>query len=104
MSLKNYIFASINTKDVAPVAAHQQRLAGNGLHRRAALGLPTVPEDAHHSPTMPHYDFTLLKKLWSYVSVEPVIICWLLPSCFLFIALENLALEKVHKALKKHFL
>lgn len=34
-------------------------------------------------------------RFWKYISVEPLILCWLLPSCFLFIAVENLALEKV---------
>lgn len=35
-------------------------------------------------------------KIWSYITVEPLMLCWLLPSCFLFIAVENLALEKVN--------
>lgn len=34
-------------------------------------------------------------KIWSYFTIEPLMLCWLLPSCFLFIAVENLALEKV---------
>jgi len=33
-------------------------------------------------------------KIWSNITVEPLMLCWLLPSCFLFIAVENLALEK----------
>lgn len=36
-----------------------------------------------------------LLKILSYITVEPLMLCWLLPSCFLFIAVENLALEKV---------
>ncbi|XP_055321169.1 uncharacterized protein LOC129577699 isoform X2 [Sitodiplosis mosellana] len=35
-----------------------------------------------------------LLKILSYITVEPLMLCWLLPSCFLFIAVENLALEK----------
>lgn len=36
-----------------------------------------------------------LGRLWRFITVEPLMLCWLLPSCFLFIAVENLALEKV---------
>lgn len=40
-------------------------------------------------------------RLWRFITVEPLMLCWLLPSCFLFIAVENLALEKVRKVVKK---
>lgn len=33
-------------------------------------------------------------KILSYISVEPVVFCWLLPSCILIVAMENLNLEK----------
>lgn len=36
-----------------------------------------------------------LGRVWRFITVEPLMLCWLLPSCFLFIAVENLALEKV---------
>lgn len=45
--------------------------------------------------------FKKIMKLWSYISVEPVMICWILPSCLLYIAIENLALEKVSWCVRK---
>lgn len=36
-----------------------------------------------------------LYKIWTYVSVEPVLFCLIVPSFFLYIAIENLSLEKV---------
>lgn len=38
-----------------------------------------------------------LGRIWRFITVEPLMLCWLLPSCFLFIAVENLALEKVNQ-------
>lgn len=35
------------------------------------------------------------RKYWSYVSIEPVAVCWILPSCLGLIAIQNLELEKV---------
>uniref|UniRef100_A0A1B0CNX0 uridine/cytidine kinase n=1 Tax=Lutzomyia longipalpis TaxID=7200 RepID=A0A1B0CNX0_LUTLO len=31
---------------------------------------------------------------WRHITVEPLLLCWLLPSCFLIAAMENLELEK----------
>lgn len=36
----------------------------------------------------------LFRKVISFISVEPFAICWLLPSCILIVAMENLNLEK----------
>lgn len=36
-----------------------------------------------------------LYKIWTYVSVEPLLFCLIVPSYFLYIASENLSLEKV---------
>lgn len=33
-------------------------------------------------------------KILSFISVEPAVFCWLLPSCILIVAMENLNLEK----------
>lgn len=33
-------------------------------------------------------------KVLSFISIEPVVLCWLLPSCILIVAMENLNLEK----------
>jgi PCFT/HCP family folate transporter-like MFS transporter 1/3 len=35
-----------------------------------------------------------LRSFFNFISVEPFAICWLLPSCILIIAMENLNLEK----------
>lgn len=32
---------------------------------------------------------------WSYISVEPVMVAWLVPSCIALIAIQNLELQKV---------
>lgn len=34
------------------------------------------------------------RKVVSYISVEPFVLCWVLPSCILIVAMENLNLEK----------
>lgn len=36
-----------------------------------------------------------LYKIWKYTSVEPLLFCLVVPSFFLYIAIENLSLEKV---------
>lgn len=33
-------------------------------------------------------------KLSNYITVEPFVLCWVLPSCILIVAMENLNLEK----------
>jgi hypothetical protein len=35
-----------------------------------------------------------LKKVAGFISVEPFVLCWFLPSCLLIVAMENLNLEK----------
>lgn len=37
---------------------------------------------------------SLLRKVIGYISVEPFVLCWVLPSCILIVAMENLNLEK----------
>lgn len=36
----------------------------------------------------------MLRKILSFISVEPFVLCWFLPSCLLIVAMENLNLEK----------
>lgn len=38
--------------------------------------------------------FKKILFFWKYITVEPLLVCWLLPSCFLIAAMENLELEK----------
>lgn len=83
MSLKNYIFATINTKSQSTFPSRNEEPA-------VETTMPTVIEgDSSES------SINWIKKAWSFVSVEPVMICWILPSCLLYIAIENLSLEKV---------
>lgn len=35
-----------------------------------------------------------VRKFFSFISVEPFVLCWVLPSCILIVAMENLNLEK----------
>lgn len=35
-----------------------------------------------------------IRKFFSYISVEPFVLAWVLPSCILIVAMENLNLEK----------
>lgn len=37
---------------------------------------------------------SLFRKVISFISVEPFVLCWVLPSCILIVAMENLNLEK----------
>lgn len=37
---------------------------------------------------------SLFRKFLHYISVEPFLLAWLLPSCILIVAMENLNLEK----------
>lgn len=138
MSLKNYIFTSINVKPLEAedfannftirVKKHRntrklshiaemdrqtsQQPSGTGTGppppplyspSAAAGGSGSGGHDANNFErlrrTISSTDdigwFKKIMKLWSYISVEPVMICWILPSCLLYIAIENLALEKV---------
>lgn len=36
-----------------------------------------------------------LKKAKDFITIEPLVICWLLPAIFNQVAMENLELEKV---------
>lgn len=38
-----------------------------------------------------------IKVYLSYISVEPLMVCWLVPACFLLVAVQNLELDKVSK-------
>lgn len=138
MSLKNYIFSSINTKTAketekfATIRVKKRKPKRmtvvneeNGSFRpttdrndtiattATSTPTPTTPSNPTHvtavnvgaNGTRPNNaDNSKVKrllKLWTYISVEPLILCWLLPSCFLFIAVENLALEKVRRKMFK---
>lgn len=37
----------------------------------------------------------ILKKIKDFITIEPLVICWLLPAIILQVATENLELEKV---------
>lgn len=42
----------------------------------------------------------ILKQLvliWNNITVEPLMVCWLVPTCFLIVLAENLTLEKVSR-------
>ncbi|KAG4076448.1 hypothetical protein HA402_005891 [Bradysia odoriphaga] len=82
MSLKNYIFATINTKSTT---TFQSR----GEEPSVDTTLPTIIEGDSSESSM-----NWIKKAWNFVSIEPVMVCWILPSCLLYIAIENLSLEK----------
>lgn len=93
MSLKNYIFTTINAKATShPLRreAVDERPAAERDFRRSPTGLPDEVNvlDTH---------MNWIKQAWKFISIEPVMICWLLPTCLLYIAIENLALEKVFK-------
>lgn len=110
MSLKNYIFSSVNIKGVqdsdkfatirirSPKSARmtgiteeQRDTTVSELAQTAAAADHIAQEDGTDRKTR----LKRLAQFWKYISVEPIMLCWLLPSCFLFIAIENLALEKV---------
>lgn len=40
----------------------------------------------------------ILKKIKDFITIEPLIVCWLLPAIILQVAMENLELEKVSDA------
>lgn len=64
-----------------------------------SMALTDNNESTNRSQTAPAEQnesyFKNVKKMWHYVSVEPLLICWLLPSLLFFIGAENLSLEKV---------
>lgn len=126
MSLKNYIFSSINTKGAqdsdkfATIRLKSLRAKNMAIKGEVDGPAPartndqqTVVEqppaaakataDANGTSPVKQEEFQCswffsgkgLLKILSYITVEPLMLCWLLPSCFLFIAVENLALEKV---------
>lgn len=82
MSLKNYIFATINTKSTTTFQSRGEEPAVDTT-------LPTIIEGDSTETSM-----NWIKKAWNFVSIEPVMVCWILPSCLLYIAIENLSLEK----------
>lgn len=82
MSLKNYIFATINTKSTTTFQTRGEDPVDSTI--------PTIIEGDSSESSM-----NWIKKAWSFISIEPVMICWILPSCLLYIAIENLSLEKV---------
>lgn len=84
MSLKNYIFATINTKSTTTFQSRGEEPPA------VDSTLPATIEGDSSESSM-----NWIKKAWGFVSVEPVMICWILPSCLLYIAIENLSLEKV---------
>lgn len=126
MSLKNYIFTSINVKPLEAedfannftIRVKKRRntrklseIAEEDRQKTTAQPPPTTPSSSSNVQGSSDFDrlrrsisttatddigwFKKIMKLWSYISVEPVMVCWILPSCLLYIAIENLALEKV---------
>lgn len=58
--------------------------------------LPASTETSGSPAVISKWDIIYwLKKIWNNISIEPVMLCWLMPQCFLYIAMENLSLEKV---------
>lgn len=127
MSLKNYIFTSINVKPLEAedfannftIRVKKRRntrklsqIAEDERQQQSTAPPPATPSASSSNAQGPS-DFDRLRrsisttddigwfkkimKLWSYISVEPVMVCWILPSCLLYIAIENLALEKVRE-------
>lgn len=117
MSLKNYIFSSINTKGcvdsdkfasirLKPKMTSPSEESGSAAASRSQVApadqtaTVTTSNGAngakHPSKQKTKFEWKNLLKL-SYISVEPIMLCWILPSCFLFIAVENLSLEKVYE-------
>lgn len=122
MSLKNYIFSSINTKGAQDSDKFATIRLKSSKRNKMTVAINTDTNGANNAVTPEPQQQSIqtnttanasdkaknqnnagdskvkrLVKLWSYISVEPLMLCWLLPSCFLFIAVENLALEKVKK-------
>lgn len=120
MSLKNYIFSSINTKGeqdsdkfaTIRLKSLKKNMATaadeNTTPNRAEVSVTTqnvtkTPETNGTAPKSEPEEFSCswfflgkgFLRIWSNITIEPLMLCWLLPSCFLFIAVENLALEKV---------
>lgn len=120
MSLKNYIFSSINTKGeqdsdkfaTIRLKSLKKNMANaadeNTTPNRAEVSVTNqnvtkTPESNGTAPKSEPEEFSCswfflgkgFLKIWSNITIEPLMLCWLLPSCFLFIAVENLALEKV---------
>lgn len=111
MSLKNYIFSSINTKGL------QDSDKFATLRRKHTKRTPNTIAEMNEDPdaAVPNASLSQIRtsqsrnrnahafrikrlfQFWRYISVEILMFCWLLPSCFLYIAIENLALEKVCK-------
>ena len=49
------------------------------------------------------YIRTVFKYIRKYFVIEPLLILWILPACFNYVAIQNLGLEKVIEKLKKGF-
>lgn len=109
MSLKNYIFSSINTKGALDSDKFATIRLKSFKRRKTAAKIPeengifvqnlqatTVQSNA--SPLNESHKGSILKqvvKIWKNITVEPLMLCWILPSCLLVVLVENLALEKV---------
>lgn len=51
----------------------------------------TTPPNKSHKVSMSKQ----FVKIWKNITVEPLMLCWLVPTCFLVVLVENLTLEKV---------
>ncbi|KAJ6636395.1 Proton-coupled folate transporter [Pseudolycoriella hygida] len=83
MSLKNYIFATINTKSTTTFQSRGEEPSSVDTTTST-----DIEGDSSES------SMNWIKKVWSFITIEPVMVCWILPSCLLYIAIENLSLEK----------
>lgn len=50
-----------------------------------------IPPNQSHTRSISNQ----LAKIWNNITVEPLMLCWLVPTCFLVVLVENLTLEKV---------
>lgn len=113
MSLKNYIFTSINVKPLEAedfannftIRVKKQRdtrklsQIGEAMERDAKLSQSAASGSSpppHQPPSASEFErlrrtinttddigwFKKIMKLWSYVSVEPVMVCWYVSMCY----------------------
>lgn len=63
---------------------------GNGLN-----GVKGEEESMQPQPPKQESWNKKIRKLRNLITVEPLVVCWILPACFLIAAMENIGLEKV---------
>lgn len=92
MSLMNYMF-SVADYGLEATLRPMSTSTNTGDNNESANRSQTAPTSAAIDENASFAKN--LMKMWNYISVEPLLICWLLPSLLFFIGAENLSLEKV---------